>query len=324
MSKSYYRRFVKGHSEIAKPIHTFITKQSKWTSKQDAAFNQLKNALISSPTLVHPSWSGNCKFFLHTDAGEISLDYTLEQLDETGKLRGVIAYGSKKLVGSQLNNGIYDREFMAIVEALRTWRYYLMGRHVIVMTDHKSLIYLKNQNLIDSTRVARWMDFLSQFDFDIRYLQGKNNSAADELSRYPYNHKNNLTLTKIELALLELTQEEEHETQIHSLTLSTIEANQELKREIITGYKKDIDYALIFRTLRDKTKVPVEIKNHIKHFCYQDEVLYYKTLESQDFFRVVIPNYKKLPYRIFKNAHDSKDACHFGAWKTYLNLKDSF
>ncbi|OUT21748.1 hypothetical protein CAS74_002720 [Pichia kudriavzevii] len=265
---SYYRRYIKGHSKIANPIHKFMTKQSKWTSEQDEAFNQLKNALISSPTLVHPSWSGNCKFVLHTDACGVSL--------------GVIAYGSKKLVGSQLNYGIYDREFMAVVEALRTWRYYLMGRHFIVMTDHKSLIYLKNQNLIDSTRVARWMDFLPQFDFDIRYLQGKNNSAADALSRYPYNHENNLTLAKIKLALLELT------------------------------------------TLREKTKVPVEIKNHIKHFCYQDDVLYYKTLESQDFFRVVIPNYKKLLYRIFKNAHDAKDAGHFGAWKTYLNLKDSF
>ena len=108
------------------------------------------------------------------------------------------------------------------------------------------------------------------------------------------------------------------------MTLGIIEAHQDLKKEIITGYKKDTNYALIFRTLRDKTKVPVEIKNHIKHFCYQDEVRYYKTLESQDFFRVVIPNYKKLPYRIFKNAHDAKDAGHFGAWKTYLNLKDSF
>ncbi|KGK36121.1 hypothetical protein JL09_g4729 [Pichia kudriavzevii] len=213
---SYYRRFIKGHSKIANPIHKFITKQSKWTSEQDEAFNQLKNALIS--------------------------------------------------IGSQLNYGIYDREFMAIVEALRTWRYYLMGRHFIVMTDHKSLIYLKNQNLIDSTKVARWMDFLPQFDFDIQ----------------------------------------EDETQRHSLTLGIIEAHQDLKKEIITGYKKDTNYALIFRTLRDKTKVPVEIKNHIKHFCYQDEVRYYKTLE------------------IFKNAHDSKDACHFGAWKTYLNLKDSF
>ena len=108
------------------------------------------------------------------------------------------------------------------------------------------------------------------------------------------------------------------------MTLGIIEAHQDLKKEIITGYKKDTNYALIFRTLKEKTKVPVEIKNHIKHFCYQDEVRYYKTLEFQFFFRVVIPNYKKLPYRIFKNAHDAKDAGHFGAWKTYLNLKDSF
>ena len=82
---SYYRRFIKGHSKIANPIHKFITKQSKWTSEQDEAFNKLKKALISSPILVHPSWSGNCKFVLNTDACGVSLGYTLEQLDETGK-----------------------------------------------------------------------------------------------------------------------------------------------------------------------------------------------------------------------------------------------
>ncbi|ONH71721.1 hypothetical protein BOH78_4285, partial [Pichia kudriavzevii] len=90
---------------------------------------------------------------------------------------------------------------------------------------------------------------------------------------------------------------------IHSLTLGIIEAHQDLKKEIITGYKKDTNYALIFRTLREKTKVPVEIKNHIKHFCYQDDVLYYKTLESQDFFRVVIPNYKKLLWDLEDNKY---------------------
>ena len=82
---SYYRRYIKGHSKIANPIHKFMTKQSKWTSEQDEAFNKLKKALISSPILVHPSWSGNCKFVLNTDACGVSLGYTLEQLDKTGK-----------------------------------------------------------------------------------------------------------------------------------------------------------------------------------------------------------------------------------------------
>jgi hypothetical protein len=74
---------------------------------------------------------------------------------------------------------------MAVIEALKTWKYYLMGRHFIIRTDHKSLVYLKHQNLIDSTRVARWLDFLAQYDFEIQYVKGKDNSAADALSRYP-------------------------------------------------------------------------------------------------------------------------------------------
>ncbi len=102
-----------------------------------------------------------------------------------GKSLGVIAYGSKKSKGSELNYSIYDREFMAVIEALKTWKYYLMGKHFIIRTDHKSLVYLKHQNLIDSTRVARWLDFLAQYDFEIQYVKGKDNSAADALSRYP-------------------------------------------------------------------------------------------------------------------------------------------
>ncbi|MDN6032746.1 MAG: hypothetical protein L0I26_10030 [Lactococcus lactis] len=167
---SYYRRFIKNHSKIANPIHKFIAKESPWTESQDVAFEKLKDALIHSPTLVHPDWSECCVFVVHTDACGTSLGYTLEQLDAEGKLRGVIAYGSKKLVGSQLNYGIYDREFLAVVEALRTWRYYLLGRRFIIRTDHQSLIYLKNQNLIDSARVARWLDYLAQYDFEIQYI----------------------------------------------------------------------------------------------------------------------------------------------------------
>ncbi|OXT13164.1 hypothetical protein B9K06_26185, partial [Bacillus sp. OG2] len=94
----------------------------------------------------------------------------------------------------QLNYGIYDREFLAVVEALRTWKYYLQGRHFIIVTDHQSLIYLKNQNLIDSTRVARWLDFLANYDFEIKYVSGKINTAADALSRYPHEAAENINV----------------------------------------------------------------------------------------------------------------------------------
>ena len=97
----------------------------------------------------------------------------------------MIAYGSKKLLPAHSRYSIYEREFLALVEALKTWRYYLMNRKFIIKTDHQSLTHFKNQNLIDSTRVAKWIDFLSQYDFDVEYIKGHDNSAADALSRYP-------------------------------------------------------------------------------------------------------------------------------------------
>jgi hypothetical protein len=182
---TYYRRFVKGFSKIAVPIHNFISHRAKWDKAQDDSFAKLKQVLTQAPTLIHPLWDSRYPFLVHTDACGTALGYTLEQLSPEGKSLGVIAYGSKKLKGSELNYSIYDREFMAVIEALKTWKYYLMGKHFIIRTDHKSLVYLKHQNLIDSTRVARWLDFLAQYDFEIQYVKGKDNSAADALSRYP-------------------------------------------------------------------------------------------------------------------------------------------
>ncbi|KAF6011172.1 hypothetical protein HII12_002767, partial [Brettanomyces bruxellensis] len=143
------------------------------------------------PLLVHPIWDRDYTFRIHTDACGTALGYVLEQLDPEGKVRGVIAYGSKKLLPAQMRYSIYEREFLAIVEALKTWRYYLMDKKFIIQTDHRSLKYVKYQNSMSQMRVAKWLDFLTRFDFEIEYIKGKTNTAADSLSRYP-----NLSLLK--------------------------------------------------------------------------------------------------------------------------------
>ncbi len=121
---------------------------------------------------------------------------------------------------------------MAVIEALKTWRYYLMNRKFIIKTDHKSLIHLKNQNLIDTQRVAKWIDFLSQYDFEVEYIKGHDNSAADALSRYP-----ELKLLEpaagLELAAaavldalaLEDIDKKRSATFLHSIITSTLEDN---------------------------------------------------------------------------------------------------
>ena len=73
---------------------------------------------------------------------------------------------------------------LAIVKALEEWRVYLLGRPVVVYTDHCSFKYLHSQPHL-TPRQAKWMDRIAPFQVEIRYKPGRNNQAADALSRRP-------------------------------------------------------------------------------------------------------------------------------------------
>ncbi|CAC5381806.1 unnamed protein product [Mytilus coruscus] len=67
---SYYRRFVKGFAAIARPMHKICEKNSRfaWNDECQKAFEQLKNALTSTPVLAYPL--PNLPFILDTDASD--------------------------------------------------------------------------------------------------------------------------------------------------------------------------------------------------------------------------------------------------------------
>ncbi|TID24773.1 hypothetical protein CANINC_002981, partial [Pichia inconspicua] len=105
---------------------------------------------------------------------------------------------------------------------------------------------------------------------------------------------------------------------------TTMVINQNMKNDIIEEYRKDEFYGKIYDIPKNKKPVPVEIHHHIKHYEYRDEVLYYRTLLTQPCTRVVIHSGSDLVRRLIKNAHSGVDAGHFGTFKTYLNLADTF
>ena len=68
-------------------------------------------------------------------------------------------YLSKRLNAAEMNYSVTEREFVGVLQALRTWHHYLVGRPVTVRTDHARLWYLLTQPQL-SRRQARWLDFL--------------------------------------------------------------------------------------------------------------------------------------------------------------------
>lgn len=90
---------------------------------------------------------------------------------------------SKKFTLAQTKYRVFEQETLAILKALLKWEDKLIGYRFHVITDHEALMFFKTQRHL-SNRQTRWMEYLSQFNFDIQYVKGKVNILADVLSRY--------------------------------------------------------------------------------------------------------------------------------------------
>jgi hypothetical protein len=94
----------------------------------------------------------------------------------------VIAYASRQLKTHEENYPTQDLELAAIVFVLKIWRHHLYGAQFELFSDHKSLKYLFDQRDLNM-RQRRWMEYLKDFDFELKYHPGKANVVADNLSR---------------------------------------------------------------------------------------------------------------------------------------------
>jgi len=122
---SYYRKFVKGYSGIAKPLFDLTKKDKKWlrSDECDKAFLELKERLTTSPILAYPQIDGG-EFILDTDASAFAIGAVLSQVQD-GKER-VIAYGSRSLDKPERNYCVTRREMLAVVYFTKYFKHYLL------------------------------------------------------------------------------------------------------------------------------------------------------------------------------------------------------
>ena len=179
---SWYRRFIRDFAAISTPISELQRKDVPWSwgPAQEEAFNAIKKALTTAPVLMIPNVEE--EFYVHADASDYATGAVLLQRDSKD-LRPV-AYESKKLSDAERRYATHDRELLAIVHALHAWRCYLHRRHFTILSDHRALRYLHTQPTLND-RQARWLSEMADYSFDIQHVAGKDNVAADALSRRP-------------------------------------------------------------------------------------------------------------------------------------------
>ena len=139
---NFYPRFIENFSKVCKPITDALkTKGDKklwsWGPEQDKAFEELKQRFTSAPILAY--FYPDRKTVIETDASDFALGCILSIY--LGKRLHPVAFHSPKLNDAERNYEIHEKELIAILEAFREWKHYLLGADepVTVYTDHQNL-----------------------------------------------------------------------------------------------------------------------------------------------------------------------------------------
>ena len=186
---SYYCRFIRGFSTIAAPMNR-LTENGvyfDWTEACQTAFDVLKAAIASEDIMAYPDNDGGL-FILDTDASDTGIGGVLSQMqwheDRQEQVERPIVFASKSLTRTQRRYCVTRRELLAVVTFAQQFRHYLLGRRFLIRTDHSALRWIMTfRNPTD--QMARWIEVLSQFDFEMSHRAGRKHLNADGLSRMP-------------------------------------------------------------------------------------------------------------------------------------------
>ena len=285
----FFRKMIPNYATIARPITKLLSKDKPfvWESTQQKAFDNLKQCLIKSP-ILRP-FKEDARTLIHVDASDSGLGAVLLQ-EEFGK-EGVVAYTSRVLSKTEQLYDTTQKEFLALLHALKIFRHYIHMRRFEVFTDHANLLQMKFNQKLNSGRLARWALRISDFDFVLKYVPGRKNSDADGLSRLAVKP--------------EFLPEEDSMIEFPVMTLS-IEDHEKLQEEDL--FCQNIKKLL---TKRDKRAC--------KRYIISEGRLY--NVENCN-KRYVIPRILIGP--LLEKMHGAEKGAHIGFAKLYESIKDKF
>ncbi|QRV77164.1 Pol polyprotein/retrotransposon [Ceratobasidium sp. AG-Ba] len=160
------------------------TQPWRWEATEHRAFAEVKNIVAKhrdSKRVALDYSPGAPPINLTTDACCTGASGVVSQGEDL-KTAKVAAFWSGKFTATQQNYPVHEQELLAIKESLERFKHLLQGVKVRVFTDHKALEFFATQKNL-SARQTRWMEKISEFDIDVKYIPGETNVLADALSR---------------------------------------------------------------------------------------------------------------------------------------------
>jgi hypothetical protein len=115
-------------------------------------------------------------FSIYCDASDQGLGCVLMQDGH------VVAYAARQLRKHEEKYPTHDMELAVMVQALKIWRDYIIGKRCEVYSDHKSLKYIFTKPDLN-LKQRRWLELIKDYNLGINYHNDKANVVADALSR---------------------------------------------------------------------------------------------------------------------------------------------
>lgn len=177
---NYVGKFIPNLATITEPLRRLTRKevQFSWGKEQEQAFQSLKEQMTKETSLGY--YNVNDRTQIVADASPVGLGAVLLQFK--GSDPRVISYASRSLTKTEQKYAQTEKEALALVYAMERFHYYIFGREVELVTDHKALEVIFSPKAKPCARIERWVLRLQSYRYKVIYKPGKSN-IADPLSR---------------------------------------------------------------------------------------------------------------------------------------------